>query len=463
MGFRVLVSDSDSTSASELVALFSGVDLEATWYASGDEAFGRLASGEFDALVTNIVLDGEIGGKDLIRRVLADLPGLPVFVWTERPSVTDAFAFAQLGTEVYQIKGEDDEGLVSHIRDLLVSGGTGSVFSNKLPFSQFRSQNEATADIFRTAVDKVAKTQTTVLITGESGTGKELLARTIHAASARADKPFVAVNCGALAENLIESELFGHEKGAFTGASAQRIGRFEAADGGTFFLDEAGDLSPSVQAKLLRVLQEHVIERIGSNTEIPVDVRIIAATNKRLKSLVKKKRFREDLYYRLSVIELELPPLRDRTEDIPGLAVYFTQKFRKRIGRRRMVLTTAAVTALQAYSWPGNVRELANVMERAVVLAGGDKIDIGDLSKEVGRQGPKAMVDRKLREARAAFERDFILRALTRHEGNVSETSLTLGIARKNLQEKIRRYEIDVEALRATARENKGGQASDDA
>ncbi len=463
MSFKVIISDSDSSSADVLVASLADAGVDTTFCTTGEEAFALLSEGAHDALVTSVFLDGDLGGKELVRRVLSDLPGLPVFIWTDRPSVTDAFYFAQLGVDAYQIKGEDDAGFAESICELLESGRVGSMFSNNLPFSQYRSQNAATADVFRTAVGKVAQAPTTVLITGESGTGKELLARSIHAASARADKPFVAVNCGALAENLIESELFGHEKGAFTGASDQRIGRFEAASGGTFFLDEAGDLTPSVQAKLLRVLQEHVIERIGSNTEIPVEVRIIAATNQNLKALVKKGRFREDLYYRLSVIELELPPLRERAEDIPGLAVYFVHKFRKRIGRARQVLSRDALAALHAYSWPGNVRELANVMERAVVLASGDRIDTADLPKEICSPIPKLMADRKLREAREGFEREFILRALTRHSGNVSETSSILGIARKNLQEKIRRYDIDVESLREIARQNKEGLASEDA
>jgi DNA-binding NtrC family response regulator len=463
MDFKVIICDGDSSSANALAASLANVSVDATFCATGEDAFELLSEGAHDALVTNVLLDGDLGGKDLVRHVLSVLPGLPVFIWTDRPSVADAFYFAQLGVDAYQIKDEDDAGLVEYVRKSLESGGVGSVFSNRLPFSQYRSQNAATAEIFRTAVGKVAQAPTTVLITGESGTGKELLARSIHAASARADSPFVAVNCGALAENLIESELFGHEKGAFTGASAQRIGRFEAANGGTFFLDEAGDLTPSVQAKLLRVLQEHVIERIGSNTEIPVDVRIIAATNQDLKALVKRGHFREDLYYRLSVIELELPPLRERAEDIPGLAVYFVQKFRKRVGRSRQVLTHDALAALHKHSWPGNVRELANVMERAVVLSSGDRIDASDLPKDLFRPLPKLMADRKLREARESFERDFILRALTRHSGNVSETSSILGIARKNLQEKIRRYGIDVEKLREIARQNEGGQESEDA
>jgi len=463
MAFRILISDSDAASASRLVALFANVGVDAVWCATGDEAYTQLTEGSFDTLVTNVVLDGDIGGKDLVHRVLSDFLGLPIYIWTEQANVADAFSFAQLGVRAYQIKGEDDEGLVSSIVEAIKACGITSRLTAKLPFSQYRSQNERTAEVFRTAVDKIAKAPTTVLITGESGTGKELLARTIHVASDRTEQPFVAVNCGALPENLIESELFGHEKGAFTGAASQRIGRFEAAEGGTFFLDEVGDLSPSVQAKLLRVLQERVIERIGSNTPIQVDVRVITATNKKLKQLVENGDFREDLYYRLSVIELELPPLRDRPEDIPGLAVYFMHRFRKQMGRPRLVLTPAAMEALQAYSWPGNVRELANVMERSVVLSSDDQINVSDLSKPVQKQAKKPMSVTKLRVAREEFESEFIMRALTRNQGNVSETSLTLGLARKNLQEKIRRYNIDVESIRETARRNKGGQVSEDA
>ncbi|MCB2213403.1 sigma-54 dependent transcriptional regulator [bacterium] len=462
MPFQILIVDHDENVASELASQFRESGTEASVVLTGEQAWPVASSGQCDVIICNTNLTGDVGGKQLIQRVLAELPGLPVVVWTERARVDDAFTYAQLGVYAYKLKGEDDAGLVADILAMLADGASGDPDRKHLPFSQYHSLNQRTADVFRTAVDQVAQTNATVLITGESGTGKELLARTVHAASLRKDQPFVAVNASALPETLVESELFGHEKGAFTGASAQRIGRFEAAEGGTFFLDEIGDLSPVVQSKLLRVLQEHVIERIGSNTPVHVDVRIIAATNKNLKSLVQKGIFREDLYYRLSVIELELPPLRERSEDIPGLAVYFMNRFRRQVGRSRLVLTRDALTALQGYSWPGNVRELANVMERAVILAKGDRIDVRDLSATIRSTQPKPPSLRDLRTARANFERDFILRALQRNDGNVSETSATLGLARKNLQEKIRRYEIDVDALRTTARQNKGGQASED-
>ncbi|GBE29889.1 MAG TPA: sigma-54-dependent Fis family transcriptional regulator [Bacteroidetes bacterium] len=463
MAFRILISDSDSNSASDLVALCADAGVDAEVCADGDEACSILADGEFDALVTDVVLDGEIGGKELVQRALSDFPGLHVFIWTEHANVSDAFHFAQLGVRAYQIKGEDDEGFVSSIVEAIQDDRIDSDLSAGLPFPQYSSQNLQTAEVFHTAVNKIAMAPTTVLITGESGTGKELLARTIHAASARAEQPFVAVNCGSLAENLIESELFGHEKGSFTGAASQRIGRFEAADGGTFFLDEAGDLSPSIQAKLLRVLQERVIERIGSNEPISVDVRIIVATNKNLKQLVDQGQYREDLYYRLSVIELELPPLRDRPEDIPGLAVYFLHRFGRQLERPRLVMAPAVMGALQAYSWPGNVRELANVIERAIVLSSDDQIKVSDLSKPVQEVAEQPLSSTKLRDAREEFEAEFILRALTRFEGNVSQTSQNLGLARKNLQEKIRRYNIDVESIREISRRNKGGQVSEDA
>lgn len=287
------------------------------------------------------------------------------------------------------------------------------------------------------------------MITGESGTGKELLARSIHRHSQRAESKWVAVNCAALPETLIESEPFGHEKGAFTGANARRVGRFEQANGGTFFLDEVGDLSPVVQTKLLRVLQERVIERVGSTEPININVRVIAATHRNLRAMVKRGAFREDLFYRLSVINLHLPPLRERTEDIPGLAHFFLERFRKESGREPMVIAPTAIKAMRGYPWPGNVRELENVIERSVVMALGSRVDVEDLPDEIQRSRPLADQQRSLREAREDFEEEFILRALRRQGGNVTATASELGLARKNLQEKIKRYEIDVDEIRS--------------
>lgn len=372
--------------------------------ADGGDAFYAARDGLYDAVVSETVLP-DPGGKELIRELLAEAPGLPVFAWTAHGRARDAFELARLGARDYVLKDEDDAAFAGRI---LEAGerGTAPGGMPELPFTQYASRDERTAQVFRTAIERVARAPSTVLISGESGTGKELLARTIHRMSPRRDQPFVAVNCAALPESLIESELFGHEKGAFTGAAGRRIGRFEQADGGTFFLDEAGDLSPAVQAKLLRVLQERTIERIGSNEPVEVDVRVIAATNVELAAKVRSGEFREDLFYRLSVIDLKLPPLRKRPEDIAGLAHYFVQRYRRELGRERLVLAPEAVRALQAYVWPGNVCELENAIERAVVFAPRDRIGAEDLPEHVRGADSTVAKQPGLRAARGARSGD---------------------------------------------------------
>jgi two-component system, NtrC family, response regulator len=280
-----------------------------------------------------------------------------------------------------------------------------------------------------TAVRKVASASAPVLILGESGTGKELVARAIHHLSARHRGPFVAINCGAIPDNLLESELFGHEKGAFTGAHVQRKGRIETAQGGTLFLDEIGDLSLLLQVKLLRFLQERRLERLGGREEIPVDVRVLAATNANLKEAMRDGRFREDLYYRLGVVNIALPPLRERGEDVIVLATAFLERYAAEAGRRISGFNPHALAALQAHAWPGNVRELENRVKRAVVMAEGARVTPADLELDE----PLRAESRPLRDVRAELERETIQRALTRNKGNVSRTAAELGVSRPTL------------------------------
>jgi DNA-binding NtrC family response regulator len=295
--------------------------------------------------------------------------------------------------------------------------------------------------VFET-IRKVAETDLTVLVRGESGTGKELVAQALHEASARRSGPFVAVNCAAISRELVESELFGHEKGAFTGADARRIGRFEAAHGGTIFLDEIGDMAPDTQAKVLRVLQERTFERVGGSKPIQVDVRVVAATHRDLEKDVAARRFREDLYYRLKVVELALPALRERPEDLPTLAERFLAELAGRLGRAQKRLSPEALAALARHAWPGNVRELRNALEQAAVLAAGDEIEAGDLrlagpALATAANGELPFADAK-RMAVEGFERDFLLRALRANGGNVSRTAEAIGMVRQSLQLKIR-------------------------
>jgi two-component system, NtrC family, response regulator len=289
------------------------------------------------------------------------------------------------------------------------------------------------------SVEKVAPSDATVLLLGESGTGKELLARALHQLSPRSAKRFVAINCAAIPENLLESELFGYEKGAFTGANRQTRGKIEFADGGTFFLDEVGDLSPALQAKILRFLQERVVERIGGRGEISVDVRIVCATHQNLKKLIEEGRFREDLYYRLSEIVISIPPLRERHGDAALLAHAFMNKFSRREGRSVRGFKQEALDAIEAYSWPGNVREMENFIKRAVIMAEGTQIGVEDLGlqAETARAEPL-----NLRQVRDEAERTAINKVLSRVDGNIAEAAQLLGISRPTLYDLIKRHAL---------------------
>jgi two-component system nitrogen regulation response regulator NtrX len=300
----------------------------------------------------------------------------------------------------------------------------------------------------REQIAMAAPTKGRVLIYGENGTGKELVARNIHMLSRKRGGPFVEVNCAAIPEELIESELFGHMKGAFTGAMADRRGKFEAADGGTLFLDEIADMSLTTQAKVLRALQEEVVEPVGGTSTVKVDVRVIAATNKDLPTEIRGGRFREDLYFRLNVIPIFVPPLRDRDADIPLLAEHFMTEFAREYGRRPKRLDPGAATGLRSYKWPGNVRELRNVIERLMIMVPGDAISSSDLGfldpSGLGRPaGDDAPAERlSLHEARDRFERDLILRTLAEQQGNMSRTAEVLGVERSNLYRKMKAFGI---------------------
>jgi two-component system response regulator HydG len=298
-------------------------------------------------------------------------------------------------------------------------------------------------------VEKVAPSDATVLIQGESGTGKELIAAAVHFNSPRRDAPFVAVNCAALHENLLESELFGHEKGSFTGADRQRVGRFEQANGGTVFLDEVGDMSASVQAKLLRVLQERAFERLGGSKTIRVNVRILAATNHDLHKAMVEKRFRQDLYYRLSVVPIQLPPLRDRPEDLLPLAEFFFRKYRGRDGGRLRGFHQDAIACLRSYAWPGNIRELENVVERAVLVAQGEEIVPEDLMLTPAQAQASLSSSIQLPPGGVGLEeveRDLILQALQRTNGVQKKAAKLLGISPRAIHYKIRKHHIGIAA-----------------
>lgn len=290
-------------------------------------------------------------------------------------------------------------------------------------------------------VSRVAGSNATVLLLGETGTGKEVTARATHSASPRAEKAFIAINCAALPETLLESELFGHEKGAFTGAVAEKMGRFEMADGGTLFLDEIGDISQSTQVKLLRVLQEKEFVRVGGIRTIATDVRIIAATNRDLRAAMEKAEFREDLYYRLNVFPIPLPPLRQRREDIPALVEHFMNISSTELGCRKPVISDEAMAHLAAYNWPGNIRELQNIIERSVLLADGGTLTVGHLPREIaGDEHPK---DVKNESSLLGYEKALIIKALRENEWNQTKAARSLGISRDNLRYRVKKYDIE--------------------
>jgi transcriptional regulator with PAS, ATPase and Fis domain len=318
--------------------------------------------------------------------------------------------------------------------------------SQQYNFNNIIGKNRKMLELFDLIKD-IAITNSTVLITGESGTGKELIANAIHFNSERIKNPFVKVNCGVLAENLLESELFGHVKGSFTGAIRDKLGRFEIANGGTIFLDEIGDISANMQLKLLRVLQEGEFERVGGTETIKVDVRIIAATNKDLNDMMMKGEFRQDLYYRLNVIPLEVPPLKERRDDIPLLITHFLDKFKKQFMKKINVVEDEAMKCLQNYSWPGNIRELENLLERAVVLNKTGKLTIKDFPMHVVQHQGEIIVDLdaegSLTDAVDSYEKQIILKSLSENNYNKLRTAEKLGIHRSTFMSKLKKYNIN--------------------
>ena len=397
-------------------------------------------------------------GVELLERIKTREPDLPVIMMTAHGTVERAVEAIQKGAYNYILKPFDNERLNLYIRRALEmfrivkdNRNLRRAIESKYKFGNIIGKSKAMRDVFELIV-KIAPASATVLIEGESGTGKELVAKSIHYNSSRSDKPFVAVNCSALVETLLESELFGHEKGAFTGAVVKKKGRFELADGGTLFLDEIGELSPNIQVKLLRVLQEKTFERVGGFKSISVDIRVITATNKNLKDEVKARRFREDLFYRLNVIHVALPPLWQRQEDIRLLTQHFIKKY---ADERNSDIPVTHVDQkverlLLNYSWPGNVRELENVIERAMVLCANETITLADLPAVFKQNNRRALAfegipaDAKLYETLAFIEKAMIERALQMADNVQSHAALKLGIGKSGLNQKIKKYKLKI-------------------
>ena len=443
---HILIIDDDDSLRRVMEFSLTEANYRVATAASGEEGLRLFAENAFDAVITDITMPG-ISGMDVLERLRQKDAAVPVLIITAYGTIENAVEAMKQGAFDYITKPFNrDELRLTLDRALKMSRlvkenvELRAEVQGKYHFDKIIGRSETIADVLEMA-GRVAGSDASVLITGESGTGKELLAKGIHYNSSRSEGTFVAVNCAAIPENLIESELFGHVKGAFTGAAKDREGKFERADGGTIFLDEIGDLRIDLQAKILRALQERQVDRVGSSQPLPVDVRVIAATNKDIERAVREGTFREDLYYRLSVIVLNMPPLRERKDDIPLLIEHFLQKFNPSL---EITIGQEAHTVLREYGWPGNVRELENVIERASVLRHGNTITLAELPDKLAAE--KANVEHiilNLPETGISLEdleKNLILKALEKFKGNQTRAAEYLGITRPTLIYRMEKY-----------------------
>ena len=446
---QVLVVDDDMVHRKMAVDCLVHDGIQADAVRSAEEAFALINNGtQYDALISDYRMSG-MSGIDLVRKLGRPPNAPPTILVTGMGDEQIAAEAIKAGAADYLAKDLPRLGylvvLSTKVRE--------AVRHNKVLLENHRLQQRvrelsgcdsivagsSEMKLILELVREVAIVDSTVLITGESGTGKELIARSIHESSPRRNGPFVDASCGAFSESLLESELFGHEAGAFTGARDRRIGRFEKAHGGTIFLDEISEISPKAQVDLLRVLQEHKFERVGGHDTVEVNVRVLAATNKDLENCITEHRFREDLYYRLNVIPVVIPPLRDRSDDIAPLAYHFLKRFSDRFGKQVEAFSPAALHALQNYGWPGNVRQLENAIERAVVLARLKTIDLRDLTDSIVHRDRGTMT---ATENLAALEKSTIVRVLGETSWNLNQAAKRLGISRTTLYSKIRKHNL---------------------
>jgi two-component system nitrogen regulation response regulator GlnG len=450
---RILVVDDEADVAYSFQRVLAEEPVEVVGVTSGSEGLKRLRKESFDLVLLDVRIGGE-HGIEIFRQLRKEHSRQLVIVMTAHGTAQTAIEAMKLGAFDYILKPFDVPELLSILRRGLQ---TAASMRELVPAEGKPSQEEKAPGLIGTSpamqkiyklVGQVARSEASVLLLGESGTGKELVARAIYANSLRAARPYVAINCAAIPDTLLESELFGHERGAFTGALTQRIGKFERADGGTIFLDEIGDMPLNLQAKLLRVLQDGEFQRLGGDQTLRTQVRVIAATNRDLLGMVKEKTFREDLYYRIHVVQIQLPPLRERSEDVLPLAEYFL----KRVGKERgLKFSSASRKALQGWSWPGNVRELENAITRAVVCAAAESIEPGDLPPEILGQGIEGIATgdwwKKVEEVAgkggdllAAGEKLLVERAMNEAGGNVKRAAEMLGVTRAALRTRVERY-----------------------
>jgi two-component system, NtrC family, response regulator AtoC len=452
---RILIVDDDDVSCRLFAEVLEGEGHEVHEAHSGEEALDRLRAEHYDLLLVDIRMPG-ITGLDVTRTVRQEQPELPVIVMTAFGSIETAVEAIHEGAFDYVSKPMNLDELKKIVSRALSQRELDAHSHRKLKqVDAFEEQktvigrSPAMVEVFK-LVARVAPTKSTVLILGESGTGKEVIARSIHQHSSRAQRPFVAVDCGALTETLLESELFGHTRGAFTGAVSDKKGVFQLADGGTCFLDEIGDISANMQSKLLRVLQEEEVRPVGGRDWLKVDVRVLAATNKNLDALVKDGSFREDLYYRLNVVSIRLPPLRERLEDIDVLAQIFIRRYSQIARKHITAISNDALDRLRNYSWPGNIRQLENVIEQAVVLSHQNILTLDDLPREVREGLPSSYDGAKERQflfsdmpSLEEIKKRYALYVMNHVQGNISSAAKVLDVDRRSLYRMLARWKIE--------------------
>ena len=442
MPYSILIVDDEAGIRESLASILSDEGYRAEAVASGEECLQRTESNSFDLVLLDVWLTG-MDGLETLRR-MNERGGAPrVVMISGHANIETAVRATKLGAFDFIEKPFSLEKTILVVKNALEHLRLEE--ENRRLRAELEERYQIIGDsvpmkALRQQIALTAPTNGRVLIYGESGTGKELVARALHAHSSRAGQLFVEVNCAAIPEELIESELFGHIKGSFTGATDDKTGKFQKADGGTLFLDEVGDMSLKTQSKVLRVLEEQRFEPVGSNKTVTVDVRVLAATNKKLEGEIARGAFREDLFYRLNVVPFYVPALRERSEDIPTLARHFLAEFSSTYGRRPKELTEAATGILVRYPWPGNVRELKNLIERLVIMVPGERIEPHHLPPELFRGAARSpqQAYSSLSEARAAYEREYILRKLAEHEWNMTHTAAALGLERSHLYRKMK-------------------------
>jgi DNA-binding NtrC family response regulator len=464
MKYRVLIVDDESDSRDALAELTQRWGYDVQTASDGTEALRRAIEGHPDVILTDLVMPN-MDGLWLLRALRAEIPECPVVLLTGRGTIQTAvqaikegaYDFIEKPLEIPRLRIVLERALEKKetMREVQLLRRRIAALA---PGTDMIGSGPAMQRVFE-LVNKVAPSNASVVIGGQSGTGKEVVARAIHNLSPRKEKPFVALNCSAIPATLIESELFGYERGAFTGADQRRMGNFELAHNGTLFLDEIGELPLELQAKFLRVLEDRKFRRLGGRSEVEVDVRVICATNRDLKEEIRRGRFREDLYFRLHVFTIMLPPLRERREDIPLLVHYFLEKFNSETGKRVQGLTAAALATLQGYAWPGNIRELRNTLERAMILVDGDVIGEEHLPPDLQSSRPEAATLRvPLGLTMDKVEKEYILASLQKNGGNKARTAEVLGISEKTLYNKLNRYAAEARERGAATGEEPGGE-----